>query len=277
MIYSRICPQCKKEIKYKHKGTWKRLEKKGSFCFNCTRKNLCKTDEQKKQMASHFGEPRRGRDNPFYGKKHSDKTKAILAKKCRRVGKECGMYGRSFYDIWLEKYGKKEANKKMVEFKKKQSILHSGKNNPMYGKPSPQGSGNGWSGWYKGWYFRSLRELSYVINYLEKNNLEWISAEKKKFSIPYKDYDGTERTYRPDFFVENSILVEIKPNRLKKAVTNNLKKAAAEKFCKKNNYKYEVVEPKRMKDKQIADLYKKKKIKFLDRYEKKFKERYLNE
>jgi hypothetical protein len=36
----------------------------------------------------------------------------------------------------------------------------------MYGKPSPQGSGNGWSGWYKGKYFRSIMELSFIVEYL---------------------------------------------------------------------------------------------------------------
>ncbi|MBR4316812.1 MAG: hypothetical protein IKP65_07630 [Alphaproteobacteria bacterium] len=45
----------------------------------------------------------------------------------------------------------------MIELKKKYSEKSKGKNNPMYGKPAPKGSGNGVSGWYKGWFFRSLR------------------------------------------------------------------------------------------------------------------------
>ena len=60
------------------------------------------------------------------------------------------------------------------------------------------------------------------------------------------------------------------------AVTNTLKAAAAKKFCKKNGYEYEMVEAKRMKNDQILDLYKKGLIKFIDRYEVKFKERYLD-
>jgi hypothetical protein len=63
-----------------------------------------------------------------------------------------------------ELYGKEKANK----MKNNLSILNSGSKNKMYGKPSPQGSGNGWSGWYKGWYFRSLIELSYMVNVIEK-------------------------------------------------------------------------------------------------------------
>jgi len=71
-------------------------------------------------------------------------------------------------------------------------------------------------------------------------------------------------------------MVEIKPNRLKQAITNSLKAFAAKKFCKKNSYEYEMVEAKRMKDDQILDLYNKGLIKFIDRYEKKFEERYLD-
>ena len=276
MIYTRICPQCKNKIEHKHKVSWKKSVKEKRVCLKCRSKNLFATKEHREKMASTVWKSRYGKDNPFYGKKHSKKTKKILAEKCPRYGKDGGMYGRSFYDVWVEKHGKEEANERMVQYKKKMSKSKSGKNNPMYGKPSPMGSGNGWSGWYKEWYFRSLRELSYVINVLEENNLEWISAEKKKFMIPYKDWDGTSRTYRADFFVENKKLVEVKPNRLKQAITNSLKAKAAKKFCKENGYEYEMVEAKRLKDDQILDLYKKGLIKFIDRYEAKFKEKYLD-
>jgi len=50
----------------------------------------------------------------------------------------------------------------------------------MYGKPAPIGSGNGWSGWYKGWYFRSLLELSFMINVIERFKMSWQNAETKK-------------------------------------------------------------------------------------------------
>ena len=43
----------------------------------------------------------------------------------------------------------------------------------MYGRFSPRGSGNGWSGWYKEWYFRSLLELSYMINETKFNMGYW--------------------------------------------------------------------------------------------------------
>jgi len=87
---------------------------------------------------------------------------------------------------WEEFYGKEKSNK----LKQNMSIRTSGENNPMYGKPSPQGSGNGWSGWYKGWYFRSLKELSYMINIIERFHLKWENGEQKKYRIEYKDWKG---------------------------------------------------------------------------------------
>jgi group I intron endonuclease len=39
---------------------------------------------------------RRGEDNPFYGKHHTEKIKNILRKKCPNRGKENGMYGKGY-------------------------------------------------------------------------------------------------------------------------------------------------------------------------------------
>ncbi len=275
MVYKRICPQCKKEVIHKNKISWTKSVKEKRICISCTHKNLYKDEEYRKKMAdcqkSLYGE-----DNPFYGKKHSKETKKILSQKCRKNGKDNGMYGRSVYSVWVKKYGKEEANKRMERAKIKWSKASSGENNPMYGKPSPQGSGNGWSGWYKGWFFRSLIELSYMINVIEKNNLKWVSAESKKFAIPYLDWDGKNRNYFPDFFVNDKILVEVKPNRLKNSARNILKAKAAEKFCKNNGYKYEITDAVKIENDQIIDLHSKNLIKFTERYEEKFKERYLN-
>ena len=67
----------------------------------------------------------------------------------------------------------------------------------MFGRPTPQGSGNGWKGWYKGWFFRSLKELSYVVNVLEPNGDIWESAENIK--IPYVNYPSHKgRGFQPN-------------------------------------------------------------------------------
>ena len=146
------------------------------------------------------------------------------------------MYGRSVYDVWVEKYGKEEADRRMAELKQKQSEHSKGKNNPMYGKSTPKGAGNGISGWYKGWYFRSLRELSYMVNVIEKEGHEWRSLDNTPdFRIKYLDKDGHERSYCPDFLIDNKIVVEIKPEKLQQLDLVVRKQNAAIIYCKMRN------------------------------------------
>jgi hypothetical protein len=264
----RKCPECDIIITYTNKYECNRAEKK---------KNICR---------KHYS----GERNAFYNKKHSKSTKKFLSK--IRKGKDCygdenkkklrkkmtsnnPMSGKSIYDVWVEKYGKKEANRKMIELKLKHSKNNSGKNNNMYGKPSPKGSGNGWSGWYNGWFFRSIRELSYMINVIEKKDLKWENGEQKKYKISYLDWEGKQRNYFPDFIVENKYMIECKPKRLQLSAGVLSKKKGAKNFCKKNNLKYILIEPKMLSLDKVKELYVNKKIKFIQRYEEKFLKKYF--
>ncbi|MCD6436496.1 MAG: hypothetical protein J7L15_08995, partial [Clostridiales bacterium] len=249
--YCRKCPLCRKKLGYTNKKNRNFAEKKGILCVSCSQKEAHKRPEvilKHKKRALLLSEKYIGKGNPFYGRKHSEATKDKIRKvdksytqtkkfrkKSARHGIRNGMYGKTFYDVWLEKYGKIEADKKMEQLKKKRSLNASGKNNSMYGKPSPQGSGNGWSGWYKGWFFRSLKELSYVIKEIESKNKKWRTAETKDLIIKYIDYKNDERTYRADFLVEEKYLIEVKPSNFESALTTRLNPHAALKFCQKKS------------------------------------------
>jgi hypothetical protein len=141
---------------------------------------------------------------------------------------------------WATRNNRNELNEKIRKIKEKWSKNASGKNNPMYGKPSPQGSGNGWKCWYKNIFFRSLRELSFFISKIEKENIPWESGEKQKFTISY-EFKG-QRTYRPDFFINHNTLIEIKPKKLWKTPLIKAKVRAAIQFCKKNGFKYKLID-----------------------------------
>jgi hypothetical protein len=269
----RICPKCGDEIIYKTKSAFYAARKKNSTCFVCRNKNLI------------------GENNPFYGKKHSKESKEkyiqsrkdgynnhkYKSKEYRdkqsklNSGENNNMYGKTFYDVWLKKYGKDIADEKMKNLKEKHSKNNSGVNNPMYGKPSPIGSGNGWSGWYKGWYFRSLLELSYMINVIERYNIKWESGEKKKYQIKY-NVDGKIKNYYPDFILENKYIVELKPKKLYNTIINKAKKESALSYCDKNGYIYKMRTPKKLNKTEILKLYNSDKIKFLDRYKEKLLE-----
>ncbi len=272
---TRKCPGCKKELFYSTKWSCIKAEQNGVKCKSCSKRG---------ENNPQFGNV--GDKNPFYGKKHSievvekirkekigKKYSDEINKKKASIGKDNPMYGKSFYDVWVEKYGEEEAGRKMQHYKERKSEQTSGKNNPMYGKPAPVGSGNGWSGWYKGWYFRSLHELSYMVNVIERFNISWESAEKNKWSVKYVDWDGIEKNYFPDFILEGKYMVECKPKNLWESETVKRKKDAGVKKCKELGLTYKIVSPIILKEEEVLSLYINGDIKFLEKYEKKMLER----
>ena len=294
---TRKCPNCNKELKYGTKYSFKVAEKKNSLCKSCGLKNTMTDDRLKKMSEKVKGENnpmygKKGELNPFFGKTHTEESKMKMRDAVRdysvyktdefrqkmsnvTTGKNSGMYGKNVYSIWVEKYGVEVADKKQQELREKLSKLSTGENNPMYGKPSPNGSGNGWSGWYKGWFFRSIKELTYVVNVIERFNLTWESAENKNYMIEYFDYKGLKRNYFPDFIINKKYLVEIKPKKLFKSDLVIRKQEAALNFCKKNGLKYKLRSINNLTNKELIDLYLNGEIIFTERYDKKFKERYL--
>lgn len=105
----------------------------------------------------------------------------------------------------IEKYATKynvsiEEAEKCIKDRIQRSTRY-GKENGMYGKPSPLKSGAAYSGYYKNFLFRSLPEY-YFIKYNEKNNIK--SAEHD-FAIILPN----GKTYRPDFII-NKTIYEIK-------------------------------------------------------------------
>jgi len=163
-----------------------------------------------------------------------------------------------------EMHGIERAN----ELRLRLSIQNTGSNNPMFGKPTPTGSGNGWSGWYNGWYFRSLLELSCMINYIEANNMEWKSAECRDYRIQYI-HGGVNRTYTADFILEDKIMIEVKPHKLRNSNIVKLKEAAAIDWCSNNNMKYKIITERDFTTLSTCDIihmYDTESITFIDRY-----------
>lgn len=174
----------------------------------------------------------------------------------------------SNHSIWLKEYGKEEADRRDALYRQGCSERSKGSNNAMYGRPAPQGSGNGWKGWYKGIFFRSLRELAFMIE-LEEQNVQWVNGEKKEYRVKYIDYEGTERTYCPDFVVLGKAMYEVKPKRLWNSPLVTAKRLAAEEMCKRLNIEYHLVDPELCEDK-LMEVYETGNIKWLGKCEEKF-------
>ncbi len=263
---TRSCPKCGNILTYTLPINCNKAEKNNKICRKCV------TDDRKEKY--------KGVNNPFYGKHHTDDFKNKLS--IERKGKsfspstqfkkgQKSLNKTPLFDIWVKKHGYDIAIEKYNSMIKKISYHSSGENNNMYGKPSPNGSGNGWSGWYNGWYFRSLHELSYMVNIIERFNLEWKSGENNAFKIEYINFDGNKRTYRPDFIINNKYLIEIKPKKLIKSKLVQLKITAAIEFAEKRNLIFKATNCRLLSYNEILSLYNENKIKFLKRYEEKFK------
>ena len=253
----RTCPVCNSLIFYKRIAYLRKAEKHNYLCRSCStaKNNRTRKIINKKSLYEiwkiKFGEKiakqkqkDRNKNISFFTKKAMENPDVIY-----RLKKS--LTGRKLSD----------------SHKNKLSLFFSGKGNPMYGKPSPQGSGNGWSCWYNDIFFRSLRELSYVLK-LDKRKIEWNPAEKN-ISISYIDINNTKRTYRPNFIISNKYVIEIKPRKLWNSDNIIRKAKAAELWCENNNLIYKIRDTKISKD--IILLHRENKIKFMKKYEDKIK------
>lgn len=271
--YYRNCPECCGRVFHKNRATCVKGMLANGLCMKC------------------YGKRQTGEGNPFYGKKHTKESLAKIAKghvgikytgeklrKAREVIKimHASTNRKPFYQVWVEKYGIEVAESKMKQYKAKQSENFSGSNNPMFGRPAPRGSGNGWKSRYKGIYFRSLREVIFFITEIEQKNLQWCECHASNgFRIPYKDALGNDRNYFPDYCIDGKRLVECKPAKLQNTPTVKLKTEAAKKFCEERGMVFEFYD---VKLDDHADLsvekYKLKELVFDERYEDKFKKRH---
>lgn len=286
--WERNCPKCGRLIIHTVKGNRDKAQKDGVICTKCSHKL--------------FGEQHTGENNPFFGKKHSkesmDKMKETSLESERRKnyiqkiksneyrkmmsekmsGENNPRSGKgSLYEIWLRKYGEEKAKERFKLYTDRVSFSTSGEKSHAFGKVPAHGVGNGWSGWYKGWFFRSIHELSYMINVIEKNNLHWKSAECSNFKISYIDEKGKKSNYFADFIIDEKLMIEVKPQALQRTKNVILKSEAAKEFCENNMMKYEIIEPPKLTDDELMQLYLKKEIKFTNKTEEKFVKKYLKD
>lgn len=290
-VYVRTCPKCLKKVEHLAKSRRNSAARKGSWCRSCSGVRNGKANAGRTHSAATkamYSRTRRGAGNAFYGKRHSEESKRLMSQKLRggRIhseeqkrryseafsGSKNPRWGKSLLMIWTEKYGREEALRRDKHWRERMSAGRRGSANPMYGKPAPHGAGNGWSGWYKGWYFRSLRELTYVIEVLEERGFEWCSAERVDLTISYRGGDGSTRSYRADFLVSNRTLVEIKPKELQSLDENLRKRRAAKRFCERKGYRFRVYDIEPLRFARLRRLVRTGLVTLTARYHRKFEE-----
>lgn len=252
------CPTCGKDRFYSRKAGMDRSIADGHQCKSCkqlgeanSRFGKSPTPEMVAKMLSHMTDERR---------EQARKQLSLVTNR------------RPHYEIWVDKYGEEEAERRSRAFIQKQSDLRSGEGNPMFGKPAPMGSGNGWSGWYNDNYFRSLHELSFIVGILERYGFSWRSAETNDLRIRYKSPAGAPRNYFADFFVEDQILVEVKPARLWGSLEVAAKREAAVSYCHHHGLAFCLYDPPPLPPQEVYKLWKNGSLRWLPRYEPRFEE-----
>ncbi len=76
----------------------------------------------------------------------------------------------------------------------------------------------------------------------ERFNLKLKTAESKQYQIKYSDFEGTERSYFPDYVVNDKRLVKVKPKKLWNTPKNKIKFEAAREWCNDKNLIFKVVD-----------------------------------
>jgi len=265
------CDECKSQIS----GTYYNRDKK----FVKYNKDLCRSCIQKYyysigQRKSHFSEYNKSCIGQTFEERFGEeRAKKIKKKKSLVVSGENnpnfgGCYCRGWADNPLhgsfeERYGKEKSDIMKLNISKRVS----GEGNPMFGKPSPIGSGNGWQGWYKNNYFSSLLELSFMIKMEQENKTIETLSGKNNYKINY-NFNGVQRTYFPDFLVDNKI-IEIKPKRLCNTQQNIKKFEAAKEKYGDNFQVITEFEFDKINFDEIILLEESGELKFIPRYEEK--------
>lgn len=241
-MYKRICPICRKEISYKSASTGKNLERLNKPCRQCHMK-IHNSSTAMRECTS----KRNRENNPV----HTENGRSAMLKNFSKMRGENNPFCKGLVVLLREKYGNDDG---IIKWKKAISDSTSGEKSHRYGKPVSLSCGKGWSGWYKNWYFRSSIELFYMINVIERFNLEWESAEKNELRISYELF-GKKRTYVADFLIAKKYLVECKPKLLMNSAQVKAKQAAANIFCKEKGLKYKLTAAHKFSNKELLEMH----------------------
>lgn len=272
------CKECGKIINFTQRATYRsslKRSKNPGLCSSCLKKGDRNPFFDKKHTKESMEKMIETSNNSENRKKYYEKIKSEEYRKFLSdwMKENSPMRGNSQYKIWVKKYGVEIANQKKKEWASK--VGRKGEKSYWFGKTPPYGSGNGWSGWYKGWFFRSLLELSYMVNVIEKYSVKWETGETSRYKIVF-EYNGLTKNYFPDFILNDKYMIECKPKNLWKTSLVQVKANAAEEFCNKNGLVYKLRTVPILTDNEITSLYQNNQLVWIDRYKVKYEDRINN-
>jgi len=206
------------------------------------------SEYQRKHLSKLF----KGKDNPFYGKKHTEATKKKMSDnhadtsgdnnpfRCSLLNnpKKREAHRERARQRWAS-YSKEELNKIRERFSKAQC------DNPSHIKYTAHKHGHHQSpkcatGEF---FFRSSWELK-VAEFMDACSLI-ISYAGEPITVPYIDSEGLMKYTKPDFLVTMEkgyqILLEVKPTSMINYKENKYKIIGHREYCNANNIQYALV------------------------------------
>jgi hypothetical protein len=130
-------------------------------------------------------------------------------------------------------------SKKAKIIRENLSVGRRGSKNPAYGKCYKRG-GRSIKGYYKGIFFRSLLEYSY-LKHIESQGIDVTDTSQLQVEAIRLEWEEG-RTYVIDFYLpELKIAVEIKPQYLHSDNTVMAKSIAAKKYCRSLGIEYQML------------------------------------
>ncbi len=224
-------------------------------CNKCARKEIANKQRSNKTK---FAEKAKLK----HGEKY-DYSKVVYTQAHSKVEIICPIHG-SFHQAPNSHYGGKGCAK-----------CSQGENHPKFGKPAV--SSQGYFGCYKNTVFRSLSELSWMLE-MEKNNIKFVGLDqpdtRKNWQV-YIFYDKKPHTYCADFFIPSTNeIVDIKPEWKEKLDQEKLIQGKIE--YEKLGYSFKIIHTEKIskKTKLFEKLVKEGEIKLypssIKRFEKRF-------
>jgi len=209
------------------------------------RKGSKMSDKWKKEASKR----NKGKGNPFFGKKHTNKTKAKMRKNHADFTGDKNPFNAwaknpKNKEGWLNALLKSHKDRRdrcddkyikiCEDISQRVAKLH------IEGKLVSYGRG------HKNGYFISKRQRAKIYfrsSYEERflqicENSNEIKFGACKFYIPYITLGGTTHNYIPDFILNDKVVIEIKPKRMLYYGDNKLKHIAGEKYCESKGFKY---------------------------------------
>jgi len=190
-----ICETCKKE----HNG----LYGSGRFCSSKCAKSF--STKEKRSLINDKIRKKRKLNS------HSDVV---------NICKKCGKKFKIRWNKRHQKYCSRSCSSKNISLEARKAISkkmlgkNSGEKNGMYGK-SPKNTKliKVYSEKHTGkkqFNVRSSYEKIYIDDINKNNEILKFTYEPENFKIKYKDEKGNNRTYQPDFLINDNKVVEIK-------------------------------------------------------------------